>query len=255
MSQVNPENMTENPLVSVIMPVRNEAEFIKRSLASVLEQTYSKDRMEIIFADGMSTDTTREIIREIAADTTVPILIVDNLKQIAPAGLNLAFAKAKGDIIIRVDGHCEIEPEYVENCVTLLRSGIADGVGGPIETIGEGAVASAIALAMSSSFGVGGSAFRTIDNREMYTDTVAFPGYTREIIGRVGPFNEELVRNQDDEYNFRIRKNGGSILLSPKIRSQYYSRSTFFSLWRQYFQYGYWKIRVLQLHPRQMSLR
>ena len=89
----------------------------------------------------------------------------------------------------------------------------------------------------------------------MYVDTVAFPGYTREIVDRAGPFDEELVRNQDDEYNFRIRKLGGRIMLSPEIRARYYSRSTFRSLWRQYFQYGYWKVRVLQLHPFQMSLR
>jgi GT2 family glycosyltransferase len=89
----------------------------------------------------------------------------------------------------------------------------------------------------------------------MFTDSVAFPGYTREILERAGPFNEQLVRNQDDEYNYRIRKLGGRILLSPAITSRYYSRSTFRSLWRQYFQYGYWKVRVLQLHPKQMSLR
>jgi GT2 family glycosyltransferase len=136
-----------------------------------------------------------------------------------------------------------------------LQSGKADGVGGPIETIGETSRAKAIALAMSSKFGVGGSAFRTIKDRKIYSDTVAFPGYTRAIIERTGAFNEELVRNQDDEYNYRIRKSGGRILLSPDIRSRYYSRSTFKSLWRQYFQYGYWKVRILQMHPRQMSLR
>jgi succinoglycan biosynthesis protein ExoA len=108
---------------------------------------------------------------------------------------------------------------------------------------------------MSSSFGVGGSAFRTIDNREMYTDTVAFPGYKRAVIEKTGLFNEELVRNQDDEYNFRIRKLGGRILLSPRIRSRYYSRATFKRLWWQYYEYGYWKVRVMQLHPRQMSPR
>ena len=126
---------------------------------------------------------------------------------------------------------------------------------GPIETIGEGIRSRAIAIAMSSKFGIGGSGFRTIDDREMYTDTVAFPGYTRGIIERVGLVDEEMVRNQDDEYNFRIRELGGKILLSPNIRSRYYSRSTFGSLWRQYFQYGYWKVRVFQLHPRQMSVR
>ncbi len=255
MSRKKKDTKTERPFVSVIMPVRNEAAFIERSLTAVLRQTYPKDRLEIVIADGMSTDATREIIEDLARGTEIPIFVVDNPKQIAPTGLNRALEKACGEIIVRVDGHCEIEPEYVENCASLLESGKADGVGGPIETIGESIRARAIAIAMSSSFGVGGSAFRTIDDREMYTDTVAFPGYTRAIIDKAGPFNEELVRNQDDEYNFRIRKLGGRILLSPDIRSRYYSRSTFKRLWRQYYQYGYWKVRVMQLHPRQMSVR
>lgn len=237
------------------MPVRNEAAFIERSLGAVLAQAYPNDRIEVIVADGMSTDATRTIIDRLATESEIPVYVVDNPKLIAPCGLNRAIEESSGEIIVRVDGHCEIEPDYVLNCVKLLRSGKADGVGGSIETVGDAAVSKAIALAMSSKFGVGGSAFRTEENREMYADTVAFPGYTREIIEKAGPFNEELVRNQDDEYNYRIRKMGGRILLSPAIRSRYYSRSGFRSLWRQYFQYGYWKVRVLQLHPRQMSVR
>ncbi len=243
------------PFVSVIMPVRNEGIFIERSLKAVLDQTYPANLMEVVIADGMSTDDTRERIKRLAGSGQSVVKIVDNEKRIAPSGLNRALEQAKGEIVIRVDGHCEIDAAYVENCVALLLAGKADGVGGPIETIGETAVARAIALAMSSKFGVGGSAFRTVEDREIYTDTVAFPGYTRTILDRAGPFNEELVRNQDDEYNFRIRKMGGRILLSPTIRSRYYSRSTLRSLWRQYYQYGYWKVRVLQLHPKQMSIR
>ena len=243
------------PLVTIIMPVRNEAKFISRSLGAVLRQTYPHDRFEVIVADGMSTDNTREVIETIAALTSIPIHVVDNPKLIAPSGLNRALDRARGDIIIRIDGHCEIEPDYIENCVTILLSGKADGVGGPIETIGETFRARAIALAMSSTFGVGGSAFRTVNDREMYTDTVAFPAYSRAIVEKAGLFDEELIRNQDDEYNYRIRELGGRILLSPDIRSRYFSRSTFGSLWRQYFQYGYWKVRVLQLHPWQMRYR
>ncbi len=243
------------PFVSVVMPVRNEEDFIAKSLGSVLLQDYPHELLEIVVADGLSSDGTVKLIGKLATETTIPIKIVANPKKIAPAALNLAIAESRGEIIVRIDGHCEIDPDYISNCVELLTSGKADGVGGPIETIGSGVQAEAIAIAMSSKFGVGGSAFRTVNDREMYTDTVAFPGYTREIIERAGPYNEELVRNQDDEYNYRIRKLGGRILLSPGIRSGYYSRSTFRSLWKQYFQYGYWKVRVLQLHPRQMSLR
>jgi succinoglycan biosynthesis protein ExoA len=245
----------KHPFVSVVMPVRNEAEFIERSLLAVFTQRYPTDSMEIVIADGFSTDETRTLIERLRATTNIAIHIVDNPEKIAPSGLNRAIAKAKGEIIVRVDGHCEIEPNYVVNCVKYLEEGKADGVGGPIETLGETIQAQAIAIGMSSTFGVGGSAFRTINDREMYVDTVAFPGYKREILEKAGPFNEELVRNQDDEFNYRIRKLGGRILLAPDIRSQYYSRSSFKSLWRQYFQYGYWKVRVFQMHPRQMSLR
>ena len=243
------------PFVSVLMPVRNEADFIERSLGSVLTQSYPHARLEIIVSDGASTDETVELIRDLADRTDIPIRTIQNPKRIAPSALNLAIAHARGDIFVRVDGHCEIDPDYVANCVKLLTEGRAEGVGGPIETIGVGPQSKAIAIAMSSKFGVGGSAFRTVNDREMYTDSVAFPGYTRKIVERAGPFNEELVRNQDDEYNYRIRKLGGRILLSPEIRSKYYSRSTFRSLWNQYFQYGYWKVRVFQLHPRQLSIR
>ncbi|MGQ0541514.1 MAG: glycosyltransferase family 2 protein [Blastocatellia bacterium] len=241
--------------VSVIMPVRNEADFIRQSLAAVLEQDFPHEQMEIIVADGMSTDETREKIAQLKSVTSIHIKIVDNPEQIAPTGLNYAIAASKGDIIIRVDGHCEIDNDYVTNCVKYLQAGKAEGVGGPIETVGETLKARAIAAAMSSKFGVGGSAFRCINDREMYVDTVAFPGYTRKVLEMAGRFNSELVRNQDDEFNYRIRKLGGRILLAPDIRSRYYSRSTFRSLWRQYFQYGTWKVRVLQLHPKQMSLR
>ena len=247
--------MGDLPRVSVIMPIRNEAAFIQQSLGALLEQTYPGKQTEIIVADGMSTDGTRKIVGDLAIRSEVPIIVVDNPDFIAPSGLNRALEKATGEIVVRVDGHCEVDKHYLENCVELLQAGVADGVGGPIETIGDSRRAKAIALAMSSAFGVGGAAFRTIGDREMYTDTVAFPGYTREILEKAGPFNEELVRNQDDEYNYRIRRLGGRILLSPRVRSRYYSRSDFSALMHQYFEYGYWKVRVLQLHPRQMSLR
>lgn len=248
-------SVNQKPLVSIVMPVYNESAYIGRSLTSIINQTYPRELMEIVIADGMSTDDTRDVISQIRDDSKISILIVDNAKQIAPAGLNRAIAKANGNIIIRVDGHCEIESDYVANCVKHLQAGKAECVGGPIETVGETLQARSIAAAMSSTFGVGGSAFRTIDDQEMYVDTVAFPGYKKEIFDEVGGFNEELIRNQDDEFNYRIRKSGGRILLSPDIRSLYYSRSSFKSLWRQYFQYGYWKIRVFQLHPKQTSAR
>lgn len=242
------------PFVSVVMPVRNEADYIERSLSSVLAQDYPADRCEVIVADGCSTDGTPEKV--MARQTSPPrVRVVPNPGLIAPTGLNAAIAAARGEIIVRVDGHCEIAPDYLTRCVEHLLNDGVDGVGGPIDTIGETLTAQAIAAAMSSPFGVGGSAFRTVKDRTMLTDTVAFPAYTRQILDRAGPFDVELVRNQDDEYNYRLRKMGAKILLAADVRSRYYSRGTIKKLFRQYYQYGYWKVRVLQKHPRQMSPR
>ncbi|HKQ79245.1 MAG TPA: glycosyltransferase family 2 protein [Blastocatellia bacterium] len=242
------------PRVSVVLPVRNEAHYITRSLTAVMSQDYPLDLMEVIVADGMSTDGTREIIGSFQARYP-NLLMIDNLGKIAPTGLNAAIARANGEVFIRVDGHCEIDGDYVRRCVERLRDDGVDGVGGPVETVGETFLARVIAVAMSSPFGVGNSSFRTVKNRTMLADTIPFPAYNRSIMERVGFFDEELVRNQDDDYNYRLRKIGAKILLAADVRSRYYSRSSIRSLWRQYFQYGYWKVRVMQKVMWQMRLR
>ena len=244
----------KTPFVSIVMPVRNEVGFIARSVGSALNQDYPRDRLEIIVADGRSTDDTRAIVESLQS-AHPNLKLVTNPGGIAPTGLNAAIAAARGEIIVRVDGHCEIAADYVRRCVEHLQNDGVDGVGGPIETIGETTLAKAIAAAMSSKFGVGGSAFRTIKDRTMLADTAPFPAYTRAIIERAGPFDEEMVRNQDDEYNYRLRKLGARILLAADVKSRYYSRGNFRKLIRQYFQYGCWKVRVLQKHPRQMAPR
>ena len=244
----------DRPLVTVIMPIRDEAGFIKESLGAVLAQDYGQNLIEVIVSDGMSTDGTREVVGSFQA-AHPNLKMIDNPGLIAPTGLNAALRESNGEIIIRVDGHCVIAPDYVSRCVDhLLHDGV-DGVGGPIETVGETFCSAAIALAMSSSFGVGGAAFRTVKDRAMFVDTVAFPAYTRLAIENAGMYDEELVRNQDDEYNYRLRGLGRKILLTPDINSRYYSRSSIATLWRQYFQYGFWKVRVMQKHIGQMRLR
>lgn len=244
------------PFVSVIMPIRNEADFIARSLGAVLAQDYPADRMEVLIADGMSADDTRAIVQQLAAQHPhLQARLIDNPGRIVPTGFNAALAEARGDVIVRVDGHCEIAPDYVSRCVAHLLEDGVDGVGGPIETIGTSPLSETIALAMSSGFGVGGSAFRTVKDRAMLVDTIAFPAYTRSAVEIAGPLDEELVRNQDDEYNYRLRKLGFKLLLAPDVRSKYYSRGSLRSLWRQYYQYGFYKVCVLQKHPRQMRLR
>ena len=242
------------PFVSVVMPVRNEAAYIERALAAVFAQDYPQDRLEVLVADGSSTDGTRERVAA-AAKSRPNLRLLDSPGRTAPCGLNVGVRAARGEIVVRVDGHCEIERDYVSRCVAHLEAGDGDAVGGSVETVGENRLADTIAAAMSSPFGVGGSAFRTVRGRTLLVDTVPFPAYTRAILDRVGPFDEELVRNQDDEYNARLRKLGGRVLLAADVRSRYYSRGSWRGLWRQYFQYGYWKVRVLQKHPRQMKLR
>jgi lipopolysaccharide/colanic/teichoic acid biosynthesis glycosyltransferase/glycosyltransferase involved in cell wall biosynthesis len=240
------------PFVSVVLPIRNEAAFIGKALTAVLAQDYP--HFEVLVADGMSDDGTARIVRALAgADARVRVL--DNPGRIVATGLNAAVKAARGDIVVRVDGHCEIAVDYVRRCVEHLGKGDVWGVGGPLETIGQTRVARAIAAAMSSRFGVGNSAFRTLFGQSLLVDTVAFPAYPRRVLELAGPFDEELVRNQDDEYNYRLRKMGGRLLLAADVRARYFSRSSLRSLWRQYFQYGFWKVRVLQKHPRQMSAR
>ncbi len=242
------------PFVTVILPIRNEAGYIGNALQSVLRQDYPLERIEILVVDGISTDDTRAIVQSFC-ERCPNLQLLDNPGRIVPTGLNIAIQKARGDILVRVDGHCEIASDYIRNCVAHLQNEAIAGVGGPMETVGETYTAQAIAIAMSSSFGVGGSAFRTGKKRRMYVETVAFPAYPRAVIQKAGLFDEEMVRNQDDEYNYRLLKLGEKILLSPAVRSRYYSRSSLRSLWRQYYQYGFWKVRVMQKHPRQLRAR
>jgi succinoglycan biosynthesis protein ExoA len=258
--------------VSIVLPIRNEEAFIGRALASVLTQDYPIDRLEILVADGRSTDTTREIVRFFEARSSGRLHLLDNPGRIVATGLNVAIAASTSEVIVRVDGHCEVPPDFVRRAVMHLSRDAVDCVGGILETVGETRMARVIAAAMSASFGVGGSAFRSTDASSrlpssslsslsssralsMLTDTVAFPAFTREAIARTGRFDEELVRNQDDEYSYRLRRLGGRILLATDMRARYYSRSTLRGLWRQCFEYGYWKVRVLQKHPRQMRAR
>jgi len=245
--------MKKYPLISLLLPVRNEVEMIERCLTAIAAQDYP-GKMEIIIAEGESTDGTRAIL-EAFAHKNPACIVLDNPEKITPTALNRAIRQARGEILLRVDGHCEIAPDYARRCVEHLLSDNVDGAGGSTQTIGKTALAQVIALAMSSPFGVGNVAFRTTFSQTRLTDTVPFAAYRRETMQKMGLYDEELVRNQDDEYNFRIRSRGGRILLAEDIHSTYFSRATLTRLWQQYFQYGFYKVRVLQKHPRQMSLR
>ena len=247
--------MISEPLVTVILPVRNEGPFIARSLGAVLAQDWPPGRLEVIVADGMSTDDTREIVRRSAgAVPEVPVSIVDNPAGIVPTAMNAAIDAARGEVVVRVDGHTIVEPDYVRRCVEALRRSGAQNVGGRMTAVGEGPFARAVAAATSSPFGVGGARFHYSD-REEWVDTVYMGAWPRRVLEDLGGFDPEMVRDQDDELNYRLRARGGKILLAPEIRSRYFNRPTIRSLARQYFQYGFWKVRVLQKHPRQMRPR
>lgn len=241
-----------SPFVSVIMPVHNESAHITQTLAAVLGQDYPADKLEILIADGMSSDDTREKIAALRGP--FPVIVLENPGRIVPTGLNLAIRRAKGEIIVRVDGHTVIAPDYVRQCVEALRRSGAQNVGGRMNAQGRGPFGQVVALATSTPFGVGGARFHYSEAEE-WVDTVYMGAWPRTVFEQIGLFDEELVRDQDDEFNYRLRAHGGRILLSPFIRSEYTVRSTPRALWRQYYQYGLWKIRVLQKHPRQMRPR
>lgn len=250
MNSIN--DLKEKPSVSILIPIRNEAAYIERCLDAVLHQDYSGE-MECLVADGMSTDATRQIVQAYQ-QKYANLQMVDNPGKIVPTGLNRLIPLAKGDIIIRVDGHTILAPDYVRQCVeTLHRSG-ADNVGGRMNAGGATLFGKTVALATSTPFGIGGGRFH-YSEREEWVDTVYMGAWPRRVFEKLGLFDEELMRDQDDEFNYRLRAAGGKILLSPDIKSEYTVRSTPKGLWRQYFQYGFYKVRVLQKHPRQMSLR
>jgi succinoglycan biosynthesis protein ExoA len=239
--------MENKPFVSIIMPVRNECRYIERSLKACQNQTYPADKMEIIVVDGMSIDGTREIVQElIRQDSRIKLL--DNPQKIAPNALNIGIKNSSGDIVLRMDGHAFPREDYVEKAVENL-SGDVWAVGGPVNTVGENIMAEAIAAAMSSPFGVGNSVFRTVKDRKQFVDTVPFPAYPKWVFEKIGYFDEELKRNQDDEFNLRVIEAGGRILLTPEMTTTYYSRGNLYSLFKQYFGYGLYKIRVIQKHP------
>lgn len=242
------------PFVTVIVPERNEEKFITRCLESILQQDYGPEYFEVVVVDGISTDKTCEIVQHLQGQHD-NLHLLENPRRIVPTALNLGLQRAQGEIIIRVDGHATIAPDYISRCVEKLEETKADCVGGPINSISENADGRAIALAMSSKFGVGNSRFRVSDGYEGYVDTLAFGAYKRSVFERIGFFEEELVRCQDDEFNYRLLKHGGKIFMTPKISSCYFPRTNLKKLWRQYYEYGVWKIRVLQKHPSVMQPR
>jgi succinoglycan biosynthesis protein ExoA len=239
------------PKVSIIVPCYNEQSTIRLLLEALCEQTYPRSGMEVIVADGLSTDGTRDVIRAFQKDVPdLSVRIVDNPHRNIPSALNRAIEIARGEIIVRIDGHSKPFPDYVENCITAHEARLGDNVGGVWE-IRPGTdtwMAKSIAVAAAHPLGVGDALYRHA-RQAAEVDTVPFGSFRRSLIEQVGFFDESLLTNEDYEFNVRIRKSGGKIWLDPSIRSVYFARSTLRQLIRQYWRYGFWKWRMLRRYP------
>ncbi|MEJ2606517.1 MAG: glycosyltransferase family 2 protein [Anaerolineales bacterium] len=237
--------------VSIIVPCFNEERTIGFLLESIFHQSYPLDNIEVIIADGISTDGTRQIVEAFKAEhPKLSIRLIDNPKRIIPAALNRAIEHAKGDVLIRLDAHSVPADDYVERCVsTIMRTGAAN-VGGvwEIKPSGDHWMARAIAIAAGHPLGAGDARYRT-GGEAGATDTVPFGCFPRDWIERVGFFEEELETNEDYEFNVRLKQAGGVVFFDPAIRSIYYARPDLISLGKQYARYGYWKARMLIRFP------
>src|SRR5438270_6107487 len=235
--------------VSIVIPMRNEEKYIGRCLESILANDFPTEEMEILVADGRSTDRSKEIVAEFARSYP-QIRLVDNGNKIVPPGLNAAIRQSGGRYIVRMDAHSEYPPNYISACVHELSKGTADVVGGRLITrAGAGTLsAQAIALLSQHPFGVGNSGFR-LGWQGRYVDTVPFGAFRREVFERVGLFREALVRHQDFEMNARIRRAGGKIFLSPTIFLNYYNLPTIPRMLRRGFHDGLWVGRAWTRYP------
>jgi glycosyltransferase involved in cell wall biosynthesis len=243
-------------MVTIIIPCRNEEGYIAPCLDSILTTEYPLERLEILVVDGMSSDGTRRILGPYTAAYR-SIVLLDNPRGTTPAGLNVGIQAASGDIIIRMDAHVSYPPDYIRRLVSGLHETGADNVGGVLETVpaDDTAMAKAIAVGTSHRFGVGNSHFRVGARDRREVDTVAFGCFRRDVFQRVGLFDEELIRNQDDEFNFRLITRGGRVVLLPDVSCRYFARRSLGQLSRMYYQYGYFKPLVARKVGRVMTAR
>ncbi len=243
--------MKQQAKVSIVIPCRNEEHYIQACVDSMLNQDYPN--LEVLICDGMSDDGTRDVLSQYQNDQRVRVL--DNEARVTPIALNLGIENSNGAVVIIFGAHATMNPDYVSKCIeTFAIDKKIACVGGILNQVNENKDAAVISMAMSSVFGVGNAHFRT-GTKSGYVDTVAFGAYKREVFEAVGLFDEELVRNQDDEFNFRVLKGGFKIYLNPDIKADYYVRGDFQKLWRQYYQYGYWKVYVNRKHGAITTMR
>ncbi|MEO8592833.1 MAG: glycosyltransferase [Candidatus Solibacter sp.] len=239
--------------VSIVIPCRNEKGHVRLLLDGILSQDFGGLTWEALIADGMSRDGTREIVSEYMAREP-RIRMVDNPGRIVSSGLNLAILAATGEIVVRMDAHTVYAPDYVRKCVFWLKKTEADCVGGPWQARGSTYTSRAIAAAFQSPLSAGGARSHN-PSFEGFVDTVYLGCWRRSTLQALGGFDEDLVRNQDDELSLRIHLRGGKLWQTPDIVSWYCPRSSLRALLHQYYQYGFWKVAVIRKHRRPASWR
>jgi GT2 family glycosyltransferase len=235
------------PFVTVVVPMYNERAYIGECLGSLATADYPAGRLEVLVVDGGSDDGSRNIALEWAREYDF-IRQLDNPRRITAAAINIGVQRARGDVIIILSAHSFVARDFISQNVAYLAKTGAACVGGPIHSTSYSFLGRTIALGMSSPFGVGNAHFR-YSQKEQYVDTVAFGAYRRLVFDEIGLFDEALVYNEDDEFNYRLRKHGGRIFLTPAIKSVYHTRASLRQLWKQYYRYGFGKVKVIQRHP------
>jgi succinoglycan biosynthesis protein ExoA len=238
-------------MISIVCPTLNEDKYITPLLDFFL--SIEPQEKEIWIADGGSSDGTRSIVQQYA-NQYANIFLVDNPKKFVPFALNLLIPKCRGEIIVRWDAHTTYAPDYLLQIVSTFQATGASIVGGPMRAVGNSSFQKAVAYSTSTSFGVGNSSFH-FEDFEGATDTVYLGAWRKEVFSKIGFFDEQMLRNQDDEFHYRARKADLQIYQSPKIKSYYYPRETFLSLYRQYFGYGNFKPLVLKKNKSEWKIR
>jgi len=237
------------PFATVIIPCRNERNFVADALDSVLANDWPAERMEVLVVDGMSDDGTRDVVGAYA-DRDARVRLLDNPGLFAGDAMNVGVAAARGDLIARLDAHGTVPPDYLrEAAAVLAERPDVWAVGGPMTRTGIDEGSRLVAAISSSNFATGNAGKRCGDY-EGPVDAVAFPLWRRDVFERVGPFDEAFIRNQDDDFDMRLRRAGGIVFQTPRLRVQYFVRGTPARLLRQYFQYGAWKVVLMRKHGR-----